>query len=120
MCQEYGKKFSMMFNAAKSAWLYFKEGKQPHARVPQFSIDGKHIECTSEYSHLVISYPPTWMTIEILSKRTSLSGKINNVLRYFCSCNPEVKLKLLRSYCSDFYGNVLWDVAYPSVEDLKG
>jgi len=37
---------------------------------------------------------------------------------YFCNCNPEVKLKLLHSYYSDFYGGVLWDLAYPSVEDV--
>ena len=29
-----------------------------------------------------------------------------------------VKLKLLRSYCSDFYGSVLWELAHPSVEDV--
>ena len=35
ICEEYGKKFSIKFNAAKSAWLYFSKGKQPHACVPQ-------------------------------------------------------------------------------------
>ena len=29
-----------------------------------------------------------------------------------------VKLKLLRSYCSNFYSNALWDLAHPSVEDV--
>ena len=55
---------------------------------------------------------------EILSKRNSLCGMINNVLCYFRNRNPVVKLKLLRSYCSDFYGSVLWELAHPSVEDI--
>jgi len=85
ICEEYGKKFSIKFNAAKSAGLYFKEGKQLHARVPQFSIDGKHIKCTSEYTHLrhIISANLD-DNCEILSKRNSLCCKINNVLCYFC------------------------------------
>jgi len=36
---------------------------------------------------------------DILSKRNSLCGKINNVLCYFWKRDPLVKLKLLRSYC---------------------
>ena len=55
---------------------------------------------------------------EILSKRNSLCAKINNVLCYFSKRDPLVKLKLLRSYCSDFYGSVLWDLAHSSVEDV--
>jgi len=48
----------------------------------------------------------------------SLCAKINNVLCYFSKRDPLVKLKLLRSYCSDFYGRVLWDLAHSSVEDV--
>jgi len=36
---------------------------------------------------------------DILVKRNYLCGKINNVLCYFRSCDPLVKLKLLRHYC---------------------
>ena len=53
---------------------------------------------------------------EILSKRNSLCG--NNVLCYFRNRSPVVKPKLLRSYCSDFYGSVLWELVHPSVEDV--
>ena len=55
---------------------------------------------------------------EIFSKRNSVCGKINNVLCYFWKRDPLVKLKLLRSYCSDLYGSVLWDLAHLAVEDV--
>ena len=29
-----------------------------------------------------------------------------------------VKLKLLKVYCSDFYGSVLWDMSHSCVEDV--
>jgi len=81
ICEEYEKKFSIKFNAAMSTWLYFNKGKQPHACVPQFSIDGNLINCASEYTHLghIISANLD-DSCEILSKRNSLCGKINNVL----------------------------------------
>ena len=33
-----------------------------------------------------------------------------SVLRYFKCCDHVVKIKLLCSYCSNFYGSVLWDI----------
>jgi len=32
--------------------------------------------------------------------------------------NEVVKLKLLRSYCNDFYGSVLWDMTHSAIEDV--
>ena len=55
---------------------------------------------------------------DIINKRNSLCGKINSVLCYFCEDDALVKLKLLRLYCSDFYGSVLWDLSHSSVEDV--
>ena len=73
----------------------------------------------SEYTHLshVISANLDDRS-EILSKRNSLCGKINKVLCYMHNRDPIVKLKLVRSYCSDVYGSVLWNLAHPLVEDV--
>jgi len=78
-----------------------------------FSIDGSLINRASEYTHLghIISANLD-DNCKILSKGYSLCGKINNVLCYFRNCSPVVKLKLLRSYCSDFYGSVLWELSW--------
>jgi len=43
---------------------------------------------------------------------------MNNVLCYFKGCVPVVKIKLLRSYCSDFYGSVLWDMSLITYESV--
>ena len=55
---------------------------------------------------------------DILSRRSSLCGKVNNVLCYFSKCDPLVKAELVRSYCSDFYGCVLWDLSHSCIEDV--
>jgi len=54
---------------------------------------------------------------DILSRRRSLCGKINNVLCRFSKCDPFVKLRLLRHFCCDFYGCTLWDLAHSSIKD---
>jgi len=56
--------------------------------------------------------------IDILAKRNSLCGKINNVLFCFNKCDPFVKLKLVKSYCSDFYGSVLWEMSHNTIESI--
>ena len=81
--------------------------------VPQFSIDGQTIQCVSKYTHLghVISANLDDKD-DIIIRRNSLCRKINSVLCYFCERDALVKLKLLRSYCSDFYGSVLWNLSH--------
>jgi len=50
----------------------------------------------------------------------TVCGKVNNVLRYFNTRKrvPLMKLKLLRSYSSDFYGCVLWDLSDNAVDNV--
>jgi len=52
ICEEYGKRFSIAFNAAKSAWLYVTKRKQSGKCVPQCFIDGQRIHSVSKYTHL--------------------------------------------------------------------
>ena len=70
ICEQYAKKFSIMLNATKSAWLYVTKNKQTHHKfVPQFSIGGQRILT----GHML--YLPVWMTE-------------NNVLCYFWNRDP--------------------------------
>ena len=87
----------------------------------QFHIDDQIISIVDEFVHLghtIVSLLDD--NKEILTKRNELCGKINNVLCYFKSCDPVVKIKLLRSYCklSDFYGSVLSDMSLNTVENV--
>jgi len=54
----------------------------------------------------------------ILSSRASMCSKVNNVLCYFNKCDPLVRLKLIRSYCNDLYGSVLWDMSHSSIDNV--
>ena len=49
------------------------------------------------------------------SQRT-LCGKINDVFCYFRLCDPLMKVKLLRHYCCDYYGSVIWNLSDNSID----
>ena len=121
ICDDYSKKFSIVFNASKSACLMVTRYKllQRCIKKPEFYIDGKFIDFVNEYAHLghIISDSMDDKH-DILHRRNMLCGKINNVLCFFCQQNPVVKLQLMCRYCSDHYGSVLWDLNNPLVEDF--
>ena len=114
------KQFSIVFNAAKSACLLVASSKSLQQRVkkPEFYISGKLIDFVNEYTHLrhIISDCMDDKH-DILFRRNTLCGKINNVTCFFCQQCPAVKLRLMCRYCSDHYGGVLWDLNNPSAED---
>ena len=47
-----------------------------------------------------------------------LCGQINSVLCFFSKRDPIIKLSLLKSYCSSFYGCVLWDLSHSCINDF--
>ena len=85
----------------------------------QFYVDGKQISFVTQYTHLghVISSNMN-DRCDVLSKRNSLCGKMNNLFCNFWKCDPFVKLKLLRNLCCDFYGSYLWDLSHPNIDDV--
>jgi len=120
ICENYGEEFTVAFNSSKSVWMYITRRAQPINGDIHFYVDGKQISRVTQCTHLghVIS---TNMNDghDILSRRNSVSGKLNNLLCQFWKCDPFVKLKLLRNFCTDFYGSCLWDLSHSSIEDLN-
>ena len=70
------------------------------------------MEIVSSYCHLghIISSSLNYEQ-DILSRRNAFVGQVNSVglLCYFGKLPSVVKARLFRSYCTSFYGCVLWD-----------
>jgi len=87
--------------------------------VPKFIIGGQYTSLVSACVHLEhVASANLDDNYDISSQRNSLCGKINNVLCNFWKRDLLLKLTLLRSYCSNFYGCVLWDMSNLAVEDV--
>ena len=56
--------------------------------------------------------------MDILNRRNSLCGQINNVLCYFGGLGLVTKLRLLKAYCSSYYGCELWDLNCNAIDDF--
>ena len=81
-----------------------------------FSICGNTIEYVNTWSHLghaitVVGSDKS----DILNRRGSFIGRANNVLCTFGKLDCSTKMKLLKAYCSDFFGCELWDLANDNV-----
>jgi len=53
--------------------------------------------------------------VDIEQRKHSLCGEINDVICYFGKRQSVVKLKLMKTYCTSFYGSVLWDLSHPAI-----
>ena len=86
---------------------------------PQIFVGGSSIEFVDEWPHLrhIITVSHT-DNHDIINCCNSLCGQITNVLSYFSELGIVIKLKLLRSYCSSFYGCELWDLSKDCVDDF--
>ena len=52
---------------------------------------------------------------DIIHRKHSLCGQMNDVLCYFGKRQSIVKLQLMKIYCTSFYGCVLWDLGLPAI-----
>ena len=112
VCDAYAEKFSVSFNASKSKCLIVR----PHSfsktgPLPRFHVGGKAIEIVDRWPHLGHIITETLSDIaDVNNRRNILVGQINNVLCYFGNLGSVTKVKLLKAYCSSYYGCELWDM----------
>lgn len=52
---------------------------------------------------------------DIIHRKHSLCGQMNDVLCYFGKRQSTVKLQLMKIYCTSVYGSVLWDLGHPAI-----
>ena len=56
--------------------------------------------------------------LDVLSRRGSFIGQVNNVICWFSKLDCCMKTRLLRAYCFSFYGCELWDLSNLHVQRL--
>ena len=80
-----------------------------------FMLDGIHLSFVDRCMHLGhVLTSDLDDKAEVLHKRNS-EWKLSVLCH---KCTPLVKLKLLRAYCSDFYGSTLWNLLDSSIEEV--
>jgi uncharacterized membrane protein len=122
VCDIYASEYEVIFNAKKSKCLLIS----PKCNISccnksvSFVVGGEDIEIVSEWPHLghIITHALS-DEADILNRRNSMIGQINNVLCYFGKLDSVTKVRLLKAYCSSFYGCELWDLWDNKIEDFS-
>ena len=55
---------------------------------------------------------------DIMSRRFSLIGQINNILCNFRAFDCRTEVRLVKAYCTSFYGSELWDLSHICMESI--
>jgi hypothetical protein len=124
ICDDYAAQFKVVFNASKSKCLCcHPTGTAKHVtqatRFPSFSIGSQTIEFVDKWPHLGhIITKECVDTDDILAKKSSLIGQINKVLFNFRKVNSQTKTRLVKAYCTSFYGAELWDLSQNNIESI--
>jgi len=124
ICEDFAKEFCVVFNPTKSMCMLVSKSRPKRALVgiegSYFTLDGTRLSFVDKCMHLGhVLTSDLDDKAEVLHKRNSVCAKVNSVLCHFYKCTPLIKLKLLRAYCSDFYGSTLWNLSNPSIEEVS-
>ena len=113
----------MLFNADKSKCIINRPREVAHranfVHDVTFIISGNVIENVDSWPHLghIITENGS-DELDIMRRRGNLIGQVNNVICWFNKLDCSTKTRLLKSYCSSFYGCELWNLTNLDVQTL--
>ena len=56
---------------------------------------------------------------DIMHQTSMYNRKANAVLAYFKHISDDLRVQIMQSYCSSFYGSQLWDLSNKCIERLS-
>jgi len=124
LCDSYAAQFNVVFNASKSKCLCCSPAgaaKQvtPADSLPSFSIGFRVIEFVDKWPHLGHIITKECTDTDLIRNR-NLIGQINRFLYNFRKViqTCQTKTRLVKTYCTSFYGAELWDLSRSNIESI--
>ena len=109
VCELFGKENDILFNATKSAIMFFKSNCIPSFKMPTFSLDDNAIDVVDKFKYLGHYISNNLSDKEDISRqRKKLYAQGNSLIRKFHMCTLDTKLALFNTYCSPMYTAQLW------------
>ena len=124
VCDIYAAQYNVLFNANKSKYICCHPVGMTKCFTssfcyPAFSIGSQPIELVEKWPHLghIITQDCN-DSEDVLAKRTSLISQLNKIICSFRNVNCLTKTKLVKAYCTSFYGAELWDLSHRDIESI--
>ena len=124
ICDTYAAQYNVLFNANKSKCICchpigISKVALRTFYYPTFFIGLKPIEFVKKWPHLghIISHDCDDYE-DLCAKKAVLIGQVNRILCVFRNVNCSTKTRLVKSYCTSFYGAELWDLSHNEIEAI--
>ena len=114
---DFATRYKLKFNSSKSKGIMFSRNRNtPNVEV---YLDGVILEQMNHINHLghILSQNLS-DDKDILLQISMYNRKANTVLSDFRGISGELRVNIMRSYCSSFYGSQMWDLSNKHIEQL--
>ncbi len=109
ICTKYGVEYDIKYNAIKSHMMIVRSVDDKNAIFPDFKLCDNILKICSEAKYLGHMFTDNAMDDDdIMRQRRKLYARGNMLVRKFHMCSPDVKVALLRAYCTPLYTAHLW------------
>ena len=125
ICEKFAKMKHLKFSTnvdpdkSKTKCIIFSPRAKDRNGVAPILLNGDPLPWVREVKHLGnILQCENNMKRDIAVKRGKFIGKVNSLLQELHFAEPSVLIKLLKIYCTSFYGSNLWDIYSADVDRL--
>ena len=125
MCEKFAKKKHLKFSTnvdpakSKTKCLIFSPNRKDRNGVSEILLNGDPLPWVGEVKHLGnILESDNSMKHDVAVKRGKFIGKVNSLLQELHFADPVVLVRILKIYCTSFYGSSLWNIFSADVDRL--
>ena len=110
VCESFGLKYHVKFNSTKSHITICNKGKNILVKN-KFMLNNNVINVCGSVDHLGHIIDDSEYDRKVIDKAISdLYMRTNYIMSKFSGCSSDVRNFLFRTYCTNFYGSVLWNL----------
>ena len=117
-CSEFASTYNVKFNPSKSICITFSQKK--NIGSPELYMnDGKldNVQLVKHLGHIITS--DLTDDKDIKHQTSMYNRKANAVLSDFKHISGDLRVQIMQSYCSSFYGSQLWDLYNTCIDRLS-
>ena len=117
-CSEFAYTYNVKFNPSKSKCITFSQKKEigsPELYMNDVKLD--NVQLVKHLGHILTS--DLFDDKDIMHQTSMYNRKANAVLSDFKHISGDLRVKIVQSYCSSFYGSQLWDLSNKCIDRLS-
>ena len=115
---EFAYTYNVKFNPSKSKCITFSQKK--NIGSPELYMNDVKLDNVQLVTHLGHIFTSDLSDDKDIMHQTSMyNRKANAVLSYFKHTTGDLRVKIVLSYCSSFYGSQLWDLSNKCIDRLS-